>query len=114
MMKKLSLILGVVLLLVNAAVCYLLTSAGQNALIVSSLVIATTFLLLFTAHSVNMKDAFKTSLSFLFVFCGLVEYVLSFFVRDEIRMNGFLLAIVILFVIQVFILIICANHGKQD
>jgi hypothetical protein len=112
-MKKLSLILGIILLVINAAVCYFLTAAGQNALIVSSLVIATTFLLLFTVHSVSMKDAFKTSLSFLFVCGGIIEYILSFFIRDEVKQNGFLLAIIILFVIQLLFLIICASHGKQ-
>ena len=113
-MKRLSLILGVILLAINAAVCYFLTSAGQNALIVSSIVIAATFLLLYTAHAVSMKDAFKTSLSFLFVFCGIIEYILSFFIRDEIKQNWFLLAIILLLVFQIFFLIICANHGKGD
>lgn len=113
-MKKLSIILGITLILLNVLVWYLITSIGQNTMIVSSAVVFTTFLLIFITESINITDGYKTSLPFLFVFNGIIEYVLSFFIHEELRNNGFFLAIVILFVIQSLILVICANYGKRS
>lgn len=112
-MKKTALLLGILFLAVNLLIGFFIASVGRNALIVSSLVLVTTFLLLYLTGAVEMKDGFKASLPFLFIFSGIVEYILSFFIHDgAVKGNGFLLAIVILFVIQVFIFIICAGRGK--
>lgn len=113
-MKKLSIILGISLILLNVLIWYLLSSIGKNTMIVSSLVIFTTFLLISITQSINIKDGYKTSLPFLFCFNGIVEYVLSFFIDEEIKDNGYLIAIVVLFVIQSLILVICANYGKRS
>lgn len=113
-MKKLSIILGISLILLNVLIGYLIPSIGQNTMIVSSAVVFTTFLLIFITQAINIKDGYKTSLPFLFVFNGIIEYVLSFFINDELRNDGFFLAIIILFVIQSLILIICANYGKRE
>ena len=112
-MKSLSIILGVVLTLLNLVICYMITSVEQNALIFSTVVVFTTFLLMYVSQVLPIKDGFKISLPFLFAFGGLVEYILSFFVGKELKNNGYLIAILVLFVIQALILSTCYLSGKQ-
>ncbi len=112
-MKKLSIILGITLILLNVLILYLITSIGQNTMIISSSVVLTTFLLIFISQSLNIKDGYKTSLPFLFAFNGIIEYVLSFLIHEELKDNAYLITIIILFVIQSLILVICANYGQR-
>ena len=112
-MKTLSIIMGIVLVLLNLVICYLITSVEQNALILSTVVVFITFLFLYISQALPIKDGFKISLPFLFAFGGLAEYVLSFFVGKELKNNGYLIAILVLFVIQALILSTCYLYGKQ-
>ena len=112
-MKPLSIILGCVLVLLNLVICYLITSIGQNTLIISSLVIFTTFLLWYFSQALHIKDGFRISLPFLFAFNGIIEYILSFFVHEELKNNGYLVAILVLFIIQILILSTCYLFGNE-
>lgn len=84
-------------------ICWLLSSVSKNTLIISSFVIATTSLLVFLSGVLPLKNGFKVSLPFFFSFNGLVEYALSFFIKDSFKDNGYLVAIIVLFAFQVIV-----------
>lgn len=114
-MKSLSLSLGGLALIANIAILALLTDYPNIVTIMSSCVILTTALLIFTSSNMSIKDGFKISLPFLFTFVGLIEYILSFFVfAKQMKNNGFLIAIILLFLFQIFCLIIVKIISDHD
>ena len=102
-MKSIHLVIGFILLIVNALTCWLLTSVGNNTLLTSSLVILSTALLAFISGVLPIRQGFKISLPFFFYFNGIVEYVLSFFIKDSFKDNGYLIAIIVLFAFQIIV-----------
>ena len=114
-MKSLSLYLGGVALIANIVILMLLTDCTDIVTIMSSCAIVTTSLLIFTSSMLPIKDGFKVSLPFFFIFNGLVEYVLAFFVNSEqVKNDGFFIAIILLFLFQLFCLILVnafSRHG---
>lgn len=113
-MKSLSLSLGVVALIANIAILMLLTDCTDIVTIMSSCAILTTSLLIFASSNLPIKDGFKVSLPFLFIFNGLIEYVLAFFVNNEqLKNDGFLITIILLFLFQVFCLIIVNTFSRH-
>lgn len=114
-MKSLSLSIGGVLLVANLAILILLTDCTDIVTIITSVVILTTSLFIFTSSVLPIKNGFKVSLPFLFVFMGVVEYILSFFVSSEtIKNDTFLVSIILLFLFQLICLILVktfSNHG---
>ena len=102
-MKHSSLIIGIICLLLHAAICLLLSAVGNNTLLIGSLVIVSTFLLIFLLGASDIRDGFKVSLPFFLVFNGIIEYILSYFVGETLTDNGFIIAIIVLFVIQVVV-----------
>ena len=114
-MKSLSLWIGGVLLVANIAILILLTDCADIVTIMTSCAIASTSLLIFTSSMLSIKDGFKVSLPFLFIFNGLVEYILAFFVNSEqVKGDGFFIAILLLFLLQLICLILVntlSRHG---
>jgi len=114
-MKSLILSIGGILLAANIAIIMLLTNCTDMVLIVSSSVILATILLIFVSTILNIKDAFKIFLSLFFVFNGIVEYILSFFVAAEetLKNDGFLIAIILLFLFQLICLILINSFSRH-
>ena len=113
-MKSLSLSIGGVLLIANIAILMLLTNCADIVTIMTSCAIATTALLIFTSSMLPIKDGFKVSLPFLFVFNGIVEYILAFFVNgEEFKNDGFFIAIILLFLLQLLSLIIVNTFSRH-
>lgn len=114
-MKSLSLWIGGVLLVANIAILMLLTDCADIVTIMTSCAIASTSLLIFTSSMLPIKDGFKVSLPFLFIFNGLVEYILAIFVNSEqVKGDGFFIAIILLLLFQVLCLILVnafSHHG---
>lgn len=115
-MKYINLIIGVFCLVVNMAVCLLITSVSNKVLIITSAVIALTTLLNHISGRLSIKDAFKVSLPFFFTFMGLVGYVLSFFVDrcESLQDNLFFVGIVVCAAIQISTLIITTIVSKEE
>ena len=67
-MKSLSLWIGGVLLVANIAILMLLTDCADIVTIMTSCASASTSLLIFTCSMLHIKDGFKVSLPFLFIF----------------------------------------------
>lgn len=114
-MKSLSLWIGGILLVANIAILILLTDCADIVTIMTSCAIASTSLLIFTSSMLPIKDGFKVSLPFLFIFNGLVEYILAFFINSEqVKGDGFFIAILLLFLLQLICLILVntlSRHG---
>ena len=102
-MKHSSLIIGLICLLVHVTVCLLLSAVGNNTLLLGSLVIISTFLLIFLLGASDIRDGFKVSLPFFLTFNGIIEYILSFFVGEALTDNGYVIAIIVLFAIQIIV-----------
>ena len=98
----------------NLAILLLLTNCTNIVVAISSIVIATTALLTFTSSMLLIKDGFKASLPFLFIFVGMIEYVLSFFVSSEcLKNDGFFVAIVLLFLFQLICLTLVNTFSRH-
>lgn len=84
----------------------LFDSIQELTTIVSCAVILLSTLLCFVSSIERQDVAFKISLPFFIVPIGVVEYVLSFFVKDALKNNGWFIAIIALATIQLCILIV--------
>ena len=111
-MKSISLIVGIIILVLTIGIGLLLDSVGDVSLIVAGGVVISTTILLFIASNCKMKSAFKVSLPFSISFLGVIEYVLAFFVGDTLKNNGFFIAILICFVLQVCLILITSQVSK--
>lgn len=72
----------------------------------NSIVIIITTALTALLDKINISTAFKISLSFIFGFIGVVEYVCGFFSKDTITDNWVIITDLVLLVFQILILII--------
>lgn len=113
-MKYIHLIIGLICLIINVAIYLVFDGMGNHVLAISSCVIAITALINHFSGITNQKEGFKIALPFFFTFNGMVEYALSFFVNDTMKNDGFLVAIMVLFVVQIVVLITTSFVSKQD
>lgn len=103
-MKYTIVIIGFIILALNIGSGLLIDSIGTPTLITSSAVVIITTLLVFISSAIKQKAAFKVAAPFILGFNGLVEYVLSFFVGETVKNDGYFIAILVLFVFQIIIL----------
>lgn len=104
-MKKLIVIVGLLCLLVNYLFGVLLSAYADFNVGLNSGVILVNTLLLYGVSALSLKDGFKVSLSCLFSFMTLVEYVVCLFVPARVEDNGYLIGIIVVLLIEVMILI---------
>lgn len=113
-MKYIHLIIGGICLVFNLLACLVFDAVGSHVMVITSLVIITTAVINHICGTLDIKDGFKVALPFFFTFNGLVEYGLSFFVDESLNNDGFLVAIIALFVIQLSVLIFSSLVSKVD
>lgn len=111
-MKYTNVIIGIIILTLTIGVCLLIDSIGTPTLIISSSVVLTTTILIFISSAIKQKTAYKVSVPFILGFNGLAEYVLSFFVGETIKNNGYFIAILVLFALQIIILLMTAAVSR--
>lgn len=107
-MKKGLYLFGAILLIANVLIGLIASSYETLNWIFSSVVIIVTTLLLGRISSSLLKDAFKISLSFLFSFLGIVEFILAIIAPSQFTDNWYLIVIVGLCVIES--LFVIASH----
>ena len=105
-MKKTILLLGVLALIVNVLFGLLLSKYSYFNMGVNCGVIALNTALLFCLYQFNIRDAFRISLSFLFVIVGLVEMILGCLMQQHLQDNACLIAILILLFAEVSLFVI--------
>lgn len=112
-MNKIVLIVSFLLLVVNVVAGLVISAYESFNVCFSSAAIVVTAILLCLPNSVQLKDAFRISLAFLFTFCGLVEFILGCSCYPSFSDNGSLIAALLMVVGEVAILLICSLTSKS-
>ena len=107
-MKKLIILTTIILLVVNGLLGLILTAYQSTNVYLNSAVILLTGIVLWVVSSANLKDAFKISLTSLFVAVGGIEYILGFFAPAEWSNNWFAILVIAVLAIE-FIFILLTN-----
>ena len=113
-MKKSVIVVTIVLLAVNLLAGLMLSGFKPFNIVFTCVVIALTGGVIYLLRMVPMKDAFVISLSFLFIFFGLVEYLLGILSPNRFQDNGFLLGAVMLLALEGIIMAICSIISKKN
>ena len=111
-MKKGLYVFGAILFVAKVLIGLIATSYETFNWVLSSVVIIATIVLLSWLSSSSLKDAFKISLSFLFSFLGLVEYILAIVAPSQFADNWYLIVIIGLIVIE-SLFIIASNKASE-
>ena len=112
-MKKGLLIFGIILLISNILIGLIASSYETFNVCLTSVVIIATTLLLGWLSSSNLKDAFKISLTVLFSFLGLVEFVLGLIAPSQFENNWYLVVIIVLIIIESLFVISSSLASKH-
>lgn len=112
-MKKGLLIFGIILLISNILIGLIVSSYETFNVCLTSVVIIATTLLLGWLSSSNLKDAFKISLTVLFSFLGLVEFVLGLVAPSQFEDNWYLVVIIVLIIIESLFVISSSLASKH-
>ncbi len=112
-MNKLVIIISACFLAVNILAGLIVSVYEPFNVCFSSGAIVVTAILLCLLNMVQLKDAFRISLAFLFSFCGLVEFVLGCSCYPSFTDNGYLIAALLVLVGEVAILLICSLTSKS-
>lgn len=112
-MKNLTLTIGGIAFALNLLFGFLLSGYEPFNVGFTSVVIVLTTLLIYLLRVIPMKDGFVIGLGFLFLFLGVVEFILGLISRPSMTDNGIVVATVILLAIQVGILLICSSISKK-
>lgn len=105
-MKKTILILEGLALIVNVLFGLLLSGYSYFNMGVNCGVIALNTALLFGLYQFNIRDAFRITLSFLFVIVSFIEFILGCFMQQQLQDNACLIAILILLFAEVSFFVI--------
>ena len=111
-MKKITLIITFLMLVLNAVFGLILTAYTPFKLCFTSVAIIVTAVLICLLNTVRLKDAFAISLSFLFVFLGMVEFILGCCSPETITDNGCLIGALMILVFEITVFVICKSTSK--
>lgn len=70
--------------------------------------------MLFIIDSINLKDAFKVSLSIMFTLAGVIEFILSLIAPNRFVDNWWLIIIIFLIAIEVILLIVTNRISNKN
>lgn len=95
------------MLVLNVVFGVILTAYTPFKVCFSSAAIIVTAVLICILSTVRLKDAFAISLSFLFSFLGLVQFILGCCSTDTFTDNGYFVAALVLLAFEISVLLIC-------
>jgi|GEM_PF-1857127 hypothetical protein len=113
-MKSFIIKLCIVLILLNVFIGFISTAYSTEKVIANSLIILSNSALLFYAYSTNIKDAFKSSITFLTTPFAIAELVLISIGPDTYQDNNYLIACVGIFVLHLIILFSITSVSRKD
>ena len=105
-MKKIILICGSLALVLNVLLGLLLSQYDYFNMGVNCGVIALNTALLLRLYWLNIRDAFRISVSFLFSFLAIVEIVLGCLMPEKLQDNGYLIATIVILFIELTLMVI--------
>lgn len=103
-MKKVILFSSVALLVANVLAGLMLSAYNTFNVITTSTIILLTTGLLYATTVVQLKDAFRVSLNFIFAFVGLVLFLLMLFAPHHIQDNWAMIVAIMLIIIEIIVL----------
>ena len=112
-MKNITLIIGIVLLSLNLAICLLFDSISVEIAIVTSVVILVSTLLSHVSSQLHSQNGFKISLPWTFLTIGTIQYVFAFLADNRVAKLSTLI-ILVLFAFELLLLIITYTISKSS
>lgn len=103
-MKQAILTIGGIFLLTNIAFGLVLSSFETFNVVFSSGAIVITTIILLIVDWIKMKDAFKVSLFLINALCGLIEYIIGLFAKQDMQNNWFYVLLILILAFQLVLL----------
>ena len=104
-MKKLIILITVILLIANALLGVILSGYGSLNVYLNSAIILINGIILYSLYIINLKDAFRYSLTSIFGFVAIVEYALGFCAPTDYENNWFAIFLIITLAVEILIII---------
>lgn len=112
-MKRIIILSSAVLLVANLLLGLILSFYGGYNVAISSFVIIGTGILLYLIHTINLKDAYKVSLTLLFAIAGCLEFLLSLLSPNRLTDNWWLIIVILLMAFEAIMLIVTNTISKR-
>lgn len=113
-MKNLFITIGGLILMVNILCGFILSSYSLFNCGLSSVVIVANVVFLAVITTVRLKVAFKASLSILFPFMGVIEFVLSLLSHESFQDNWCVILIIMVFLLKSILLVSTSFISKKQ
>lgn len=113
-MKKLIIISGLVVLLLNALCGLVFSNYEVGNVVATSIVVFMNTILLYSLHIVTMKDAFKMSFSIIFIILGFLLFIFGLFAPRQFENNWFFLLCIITYAIEILFILTTNHISKQN
>lgn len=111
-MKKVILISGVILLVVNTLFGLIISAYAPLNVGINSGVIALTTALIYGLNIVRLKDSFVVSFTVLFSLLGFVEFLMGLFAGDKLEDNWWLILVICFTAFELIALLIATKVSK--
>ena len=112
-MKRIIILSSAVLLVANLLLGLMLSFYGGYNVAMSSFVIVGTGVLLYLIHTLNLKDAYKISLTLLFAIAGCLEFLLSLISPNRFTDNWWLIIVILLMAFEAIMLIVTSTISNK-
>lgn len=112
-MKKVILFLSVTLLVTNVLAGLMLSAYDTFNVIATSITLLLSTGLLYATTAIQLKDAFRVSLTIIFTFVGLVLFLLMLFAPHHIQDNWVMIVAIVLIIIEIIVLYLAHWISKK-
>ena len=112
-MKKTILFATLAVLVVNILAGLLLSSYHTFNWVATSVVVLLTAALMYITETITMKDAFRVSLPFTFVFLGVVMFLLMLFSKHQLQDNWCVIVSLVILLVEAVVLYVTHRVSIQ-
>lgn len=105
-MKRLIILTTIILLVVNGLFGLIISAYQSTNVYLNSVVILLGGIVLWAVTSTQLKDAYKISLTSLFVIVGIIEFVLGLFAPTEWSNNWFVILLIAVLAVENIIILL--------
>lgn len=113
-MKNFILLIGLVLFVSNILIGLVATSYDTFNICLNSVVIFLTTALLVIVQTIDLRDAFRISMSLFVCALGAMEYCFGFFATERLTDNWYLIMIIIFMVFKSVLLLLAYYTTKSN
>ena len=101
------------MLAINLVAGKILSSYDSFNILANSIVIIVNVILLWFVDVIHMKEGFRVSLSCLFPFLGVIEYLCFIFCDSQLENNGIVIFVMLLILLQIVLLVIADQVSRS-